>query len=190
DSLKLDLEFLRRRPPDADQVKELFTSLEFKTLLERLGVANAQAQGRGAFRLLDAGTLPERLEHAEHLAVVPVADPGAPLAATLRGIAVSSQAGEGAYVPVELSVPASLARALERDDLPKVSEDIKRDRHFLERLGLRPRGFTFDVSLASYLLDPGKRTHTLDSAAWQFLGWRLGDDSEDDALAVGQRTEE
>src|SRR5438105_12406575 len=32
---------------------------------------------------------------------------------------------------------------------------------------------SFDVSLASYLLDPGKRTHTLESATWQFLGWRL-----------------
>src|SRR5262249_37093307 len=56
--------------------------------------------------------------------------------------------------------------------------------------GLRPREFTFDVSLASYLLDPGKRTHTLDSAAWQFLGWRLVDDSEDDSLALGRRAEE
>jgi DNA polymerase I len=190
DSLRLDLEFLRRRPPDADQVKELFTSLEFKTLLERLGVANTPAQGRGTFRMLDAGMLAERLEHAERLALVPVADPGVPLAATVRGIAVSTQAGEGAYVPAEPSVPASLARALEREDLPKVSEDIKRDRHVLERSGLRPRGFTFDVSLASYLLDPGKRTHTLDSAAWQFLGWRLGGGAEDDALALEQRAEE
>jgi DNA polymerase I len=190
DSLRLDLEFLRRRPPDADQIKELFTSLEFKTLLERLGVEGAQPQGRGTFRMLDVGTLPEQLEQAEHLALVLVADPGPSLTAALRGIAVSTRAGEATYVAVEPSFPACLARALERDDLPKISEDIKRDRHFLERSGLRPRGFTFDVSLASYLLDPGKRTHTLESAAWQYLGWRLGNGADEDALPLEQRADE
>jgi DNA polymerase I len=190
DHLRLDLEFLRRRPPDAEQVKELFTSLEFKTLLERLGVAGTRAEERGAFHMLDAATLPEQLERAERLALVLVADPGSPFTATLRGIAGSTTSGEGVYVAVDPSIPASLARALERDDLPKISEDIKRDRHFLERAGLHPRGFTCDVSLASYLLDPGKRTHTLESAAWQYLGWRLGDGAEEDALALEQGTDE
>ncbi len=190
DSLQLDLEFLRRRPPDAGQIKELFTSLEFKTLLERLGVEGAQLQGRGTFRLLDAGTLPEQLERAEHLALVLDADAGPSFAATLRGIAVSTRPEEATYVTVDPSIPASLARALERNDLPKISEDIKRDRHFLERSGLRPSGFTFDISLASYLLDPGKRTHTLESAAWQYLGWRLGDGEAEDALPLERRADE
>ncbi len=186
DDLRLDPEFLRRRPPDLDQVKELFTSLEFKTLLERLGVGNAPARGRGTVSMFAADTLPERLQRADRLALALVADPGSPLAATLRGIAVSTTTGEGTFVPVATSIPEDLVRALERMDMPKISPDIKRDRRLLERAGLRPAGFTFDVSLASYLIDPGKRTHTLESAAWQYLGWRLGDGTQDDALALGQ----
>ena len=193
DSLQLDLEFLKRRPPDADQIKELFTTLEFKTLLERLGVESTRAQGRGAFRMLDAGTLPEQLERAEHLALALVADPAPPHAPALRGIALSARAGEGLYLPVGSSIPPSLAQALEREELPKISEDTKRDRHVLERAGVHPRGFTFDVSLASYLLDPGKRTHTVDSAAWQYLGWRLSNEpngAQGGALALDQSAEQ
>jgi len=186
----LDPEFLRRRPPDEDQVKALFTALEFKTLLERLGVAAPTPQGRGAYRTVDPEALPALLEGAKHLAVALAADPGHPLTARLHGIAVSARTGEGAYL-AGAAIPAPLARLLEREDLPKYSQDIKHDRLLLEQAGLHPRGFAFDVSLASYLLDPGKRTHTLDAAAWQFLGWRLGaGQAEEGGLALGQTPDE
>jgi DNA polymerase-1 len=184
--LRLDLEFLRRRPPDLDQVKELFTTLEFKTLLERLGVGAPAPQSRGTYRALAPEGLPGLLAGAARLAVALVANGGHPLTATLQGIAISPRSGEGAYVEAEGVFPRILAGLLEREDLPKLSQDVKRDRLLLQGLGLRPGGFAFDVSLASYLLDPGKRTHTLESVAWQYLGWRLGDGAEGDALAMGQ----
>ncbi|HTD45864.1 MAG TPA: DNA polymerase I [bacterium] len=192
DNVRLDLEFLRRRPPDRDQVKELFTTLEFKTLLERLGVEAPAPQSRGTYRTVAADALPRLLAEAARLAIAPVAGPGHPLTAELRGLAASTKTGEGAYVPVESGIPRALADLLERGDLPKLSEDAKRDRLLLEGAGLHPRGFAFDVSLASYLLDPGKRTHTLESAAWQFLGWRLGNGeaAEGDALSLGRAPEE
>ncbi|HEX9247758.1 MAG TPA: DNA polymerase I [bacterium] len=192
DNVRLDLEFLRRRPPDRDQVKELFTTLEFKTLLERLGVEAPAPQSRGTYRTVAADALPPLLAEAARLAIAPVAGPGHPLTAELRGLAVSTKTGEGAYVPVESGIPRALADLLERGGLPKLSEDAKRDRLLLEGAGLHPRGFAFDVSLASYLLDPGKRTHTLESASWQFLGWRLGNGeaAEGDALSLGRAPEE
>jgi len=192
DNVRLDPEFLRRRPPDLDQVKELFTSLEFKTLLERLGVEAAAPQSRGTYRTLAPHALPEVLHGVSRLAVALAADDGHPLTSRLRGIGVSPRAGEGVYVPVESGVPKALAELLQREDVPKLSQDAKRDRLLLEGAGLRPNGFAFDVSIASYLLDPGKRTHTLESAAWQYLGMRLGgaDAADGDALALGESPEE
>jgi DNA polymerase-1 len=190
DNVHLDPEFLRRRPPDLEQVKSLFTSLEFKTLLERLGGDTPAAQSRGTYRTAKPDDLPAVLNGAEHLAVALIADGGHPLMAKLRGIAVSTKAGEGFYVPVESAVPPSLAKALEWDALPKASQDAKRDRLLLNGAGLHPCGFVFDVSLASYLIDPGKRTHTLESAAWQYLGWRLGNGAEGDELPLGQGPDE
>jgi DNA polymerase-1 len=190
DNVRFDPEFLRRRTPDLEQVKELFTSLEFKTLLERLGVAAPAPQSRGTYRVLTPTVLPDLLGDVSRLAVSLVADDGHPFTARLRGVAISPRDGEGGYLPVESAVPEVLAALLEREDLPKLSRDAKRDLLLLEGAGLRPRGFAFDVSLASYLLDPGKRTHTLESAAWQYLGWRLGGAAEGDALPLGQNPEE
>jgi DNA polymerase I len=188
----LDPEFLKRRPPDAAQVRELFTSLEFKTLLERLGVDAPAAQARGTYRTVAAADLSRILRGVKRLAIALDAGPGHPFTAKLRGVALSPHAEEGMYLALEDGVPKVLAALLERDDLPKVSEDAKRDRLLLEGAGLRPRGFAFDVSLASYLLEPGKRTHTLESAAWQYLRWRLGDGEAagGDALPLGRNTEE
>jgi DNA polymerase-1 len=109
DNIRLDPEFLRRRPPDLDQVKELFARLEFKTLLERLGVEAPVPQSRGTYRTLGPEDLPKLLADASRLAVALVADAGHPLMARLRGIAVSPRAGEGVYVEVESAVPKSLA---------------------------------------------------------------------------------
>src|SRR3989475_4154029 len=38
-----------------------------------------------------------------------------------------------------------------------------------------------DVGIASYLMNPGRRTHTLGTAAWEYLGWRLRMDEEQEA---------
>src|SRR5438309_2614166 len=189
--VQLDLEFLRRRPPDLDQVKALFTTLEFKTLLERLGVTAPAPQSRGTYRTVGPEAVAALLNGTARLAIALAADPGHPLTARLHGIAVSPQAGEGAYVADGAGIPRALATLSERQEVPKLSRDIKRDRLLLESAGLHPRGFAFDVALASYLLDPGKRTHTLESAAWQYLGWRLGGDgAEGDGLALEQSAPE
>jgi len=185
--VELPLEFvaLRRRPLDVEKVRDLFTRLEFKSLLERLGVGTPRAESRGTYRTVAAGDLNGVLTRATQIALAPVADDGHPMLARLRGLAIATQPGEAVYVEAAGEVPAALAKALERDDLPKLSEDVKRDRLLLEAAGLQPRGFAFDVSLASYLLDPGKRTHTLESAAWEHLGWRLHEGVGGEGLALG-----
>lgn len=181
--LSLDWAALRRRTPDLDRVRALFTDLEFKTLLDRLGVATAAPaeQAPGAYRTVSAAELGAALAAATQLAIAPVAGEGHPFAARLLGVAVATRPGEAVYAEVNGGVPAPLARVLEREDLPKLSQDVKRDLLLLEGAGLAPRGFVFDVGLASYLLDPAKRTHTLGGAAWDFLRWRMHDGAESPA---------
>jgi DNA polymerase-1 len=111
----VDWEALRVRPYDRDRVVELFRDLEFKSLLERLGV----------------GAVHERGEY------------------------------------------------LESEDVRKISQDAKSDLVRLRRAGLRPRGFTFDVGVASYVLNPGRRSHDLETVAWEQIGWRLGESKGD-----------
>ncbi len=185
----LDWEALRRRPFDVGRVRDLFTQLEFKSLLDRLGVAAPAAQAPGTYRTIAADAAAAYLAGARRLALVAVADEGHPLLARLRGVALAARPGDAVYLEVSAGLPAALGQALERDDLPKLSQDSKRDRLLLEGAGAAPRGFAFDVSLASSLLDPGTRTHTLADAAWDHLRWRLRDGAGGEGLALGPAPE-
>lgn len=184
----LEWDSLRHRPLDPDRVRALFTRLEFKSLLDRLGVESAaQDQPRGAYHLIGSEAAGEFLEGATQLAVVPIAEDGHPLSARLRGLALAVRAGEAGYLELrDAAVPPAVASALGRPDLPKLSEDTKRDRLLLEGAGVSPQSFAFDVALASYLLDPGKRSHTVETAAWEHLRWRMAPgDGEEGGLALG-----
>ena len=198
--LPVDIDALRRRPVDTDRLRALFTRLEFKSLLDRLGVAAPKAQARGRYRTISPDAVAVFLVGAAHVAIAPVFEQAShPLVARLRGLGLAVKPEEAVYVDLAGGVPPALAAALEREDVPKLSQDSKRDRLLLEGAGLTPRGFVFDVALASYLIDPGKRTHTLETAAWEQLGWRLHDAAgtggtspgpDGNGLALGQSADE
>jgi len=178
-------EELRRRPPDRERLMALFRDLEFKTLLERLGTAPPQAASRGEYGVAasPAGLLEEVRQRGE-AGVVLAHTPGHPLTATLTGIAVAGREGRARFLPIDGQIPAELAAWLADPSVRKVSGDAKTDYHLLVRHGVRPGGWDFDVALAAYLLNPGKRTHTLETAAWEYLHWRLGGDEGEGALPL------
>jgi DNA polymerase-1 len=82
---------------------------------------------------------------------------------------------EGVAAPVNLpslSDPAmSLLHALLSDPtVPKTLHNAKFDAAVLRRAGAVLNGLTFDTMLASYVLDPGRRSHSMDLLAVEFLG--------------------
>ncbi len=183
--LSISWDLLARRPVDAARVRELFTRLEFRSLLDRLGVDVPRTEARGTYGVLEPDELASFLEGSSEVAIAPVID-GDPPTRHLAGLALAPGAGTARYLDLAAGVPVGLAQALAREDLQKLSQDVKRDILLLEGAGLAPRGFAFDVGLASYLLDSGKRTHTLESAAWEHLGWRLHEqEASTDGLALG-----
>lgn len=67
--------------------------------------------------------------------------------------------------PITSPAMASLRELLADASVRKVGHNIKYDMHVLERAGAPLAGVHFDTSLASYVLDPGKRQHGLDILA-------------------------
>ncbi|MDQ7849838.1 MAG: DNA polymerase I [Armatimonadota bacterium] len=173
-------EELRRHPPDRERLTALFRDLEFKTLLERLGTAPPQAPPQGEYQVVSSpeGLLAEVRQRGE-AGVVLVHTPEHPLTATLTGIAVAGREGRARFLPLDGRIPNELAAWLADPSVRKVTGDAKGDYHLLVRQGVRPGGWDFDVALAAYLLNPGKRTHTLQSAAWEYLHWRLEGEGEE-----------
>lgn len=81
----------------------------------------------------------------------------------------------GAPEPVNLPAFGSEAMAPLRDMLedasvPKIAQNAKYDMLVLRGAGVRLAGLAFDTMLASYVLDPGRRSHGLDMLAFEHLG--------------------
>jgi DNA polymerase-1 len=62
-----------------------------------------------------------------------------------------------------------LLELLEDDAVRKVGQNLKYDFLVFRREGITLRGIDFDTMIASYVLDPGRREHGLDSLALQHL---------------------
>ncbi|MEW5928501.1 MAG: DNA polymerase I [Gemmatimonadota bacterium] len=67
---------------------------------------------------------------------------------------------------------APLVAAIESPEVEKVGQNLKYDLLVFRRAGVRLEGIGFDTMIASYLLDPGRREHGMDSLALQYLDHR------------------
>jgi DNA polymerase-1 len=68
---------------------------------------------------------------------------------------------------------APLRELLEDERVRKTAQNAKYDLLALRRAGVTLRGLDFDTMLASYVLDPGRRSHGLDVLALEFLDHTL-----------------
>jgi DNA polymerase-1 len=75
--------------------------------------------------------------------------------------------------PLDDPSMAPLRALLEDATVPKVAQNAKYDLLVLRRAGITLRGLVSDTMLASYVLDPGRRSHGLDLLALEFLGHRM-----------------
>jgi DNA polymerase I len=71
--------------------------------------------------------------------------------------------------PIGDTAMAPLRELLEDPGVKKSAHDAKWHQLVLRRTGVELRGIDFDPMIASYVLDPGRRAHTLDQLALEFL---------------------
>jgi DNA polymerase-1 len=151
---------------DEDQVRRLFTSLEFRTLLERLedvrkGAAAAEwdteldlteGTGEELRDLAGKGPVAVRL-HAE--------------GEGLDGMAASTGEGRAVYAAFP-SVEADAVLA--EPAVQKWVHDAKELQSSAARSGREVDGVVFDTMLAGYLLDPAEAAYELSSLTATYLG--------------------
>lgn len=186
-----DPEACRSRQFDAETLRTLFQTLEFRQLAadiltpEISETTDAPQTDRAYHTILSAAELEallNRLQQAALLALDTETTSENPHAAELVGVSVTDTPFEAWYIPCgheylgapeQLSceqVLSCLRPLLENAALPKVGQNIKYDWIVLERHGVQLAGVVFDTMLASYLLNPSRRSHSLDQIAQEFLG--------------------
>jgi DNA polymerase-1 len=180
-----DLEALRLQSPDNEAVVRLFRELEFNRFLDRFTSRQAGIAEASRYTLIhDPAALREIVEEARQKGAVGLhleTSGATPTRANVVGIALATDVGKAAYVPIchaagpcleRGEVMRALAPLLQDPGVEKVSADWKPDLLVWEREGLRVADPLFDVSLASYVLNPGRRAHTIEALALEFMDHR------------------
>ena len=102
-----------------------------------------------------------------------------PVAANLVGISISWEAGRAFYVPVrgvggdtlpQEEVVRALRPMFEDESVAKCGQNIKYDLIVLAEAGIAVVGELFDSMVASFLLDPLRRSHSMDWLARELYG--------------------
>jgi DNA polymerase-1 len=153
---------------DVDAVRRVFTSLEFRTLFERL-----EEVGRSAKPAVEVAELDLREADVNEVALVLGSD--APKAVRLdledrevRGIAVSVGGGQAAYAATK--DVGGVEDALADASAPKWAHDAKDLETAILAEGRTLGGVVTDTMLAAYLLDPAAATFELPPLCEQYLG--------------------
>lgn len=168
---------LKRREPDREKLRELFAKLEFKELFQELSppagrkITYARIEGDGA-----ASSLAKRIGSLEEMALEVKADGPIPIPAKLTSLALCGKKGENIYLPLKEAkakkeILSILRPYLEGEEVKKYLHNAKFISHLFLNEGIELKGVVWDTMLVSYLLNPSRADHSLETIAWDFLGW-------------------
>ncbi|MFH2090886.1 MAG: DNA polymerase I [Pseudomonadota bacterium] len=171
---------------DMEKAFELFQELEFKTLA--MEFAQSADKSEKIYKLVSTLKEVERLAHVLEnkglFAIDTETTSKNPVEADLVGLSFSYAENQAFYIPVAHTFPDGnqqpdkqavldiLRLVLENPDIKKVGQNIKYDYIVLARSGVFMKGIFFDTMIASYLLNPAIRGHSLDRIAMNLFGYK------------------
>ena len=178
------MEDFKLLPYNTQEAFALFQELEFNTLMNEF--AKKPDPSEKIYKLItNLGEL-EKLAHVLTNKGIFALDTETtsknPTEARLVGISFSYRENQGFYIPVGHTSPGEVEQpakedilrifkpVLENPDIKKVGQNIKYDYIVLSRFGIFLEGISFDTMIASYLLNPSTRGHSLDSIAMTLFG--------------------
>lgn len=187
---------LDMQPPDVPRLMDLYRRCGFHSLMEKLKVvrANETLKYRAITQPEELEKLLPKLEKGNPLSVDLETTALDPMQAEIVGFSFAVKDGEAFWIPamggffpkgeagflrLGQAVPAEtrwvlekLRPILEDDSIPKCGQNLKYDALVLRCYGIELKGIAFDTMVASYLLDPSRRQHNLDSLALEHLNFK------------------
>ncbi|MBE0593490.1 MAG: DNA polymerase I [Gemmatimonadales bacterium] len=190
---------LRARPQDIERLQQLYTELEFHSLVSKLesepaAVAVVSSPFHVVADVADVRRVVREARAAPLVAIDTETSSLDPLQADLIGLSLAVPDGPAWYFPfahrlpdgelMQAKPPANLPPPsadamrplmdlLEDPAIPKAGHNVKYDWLVLRRAGVRLLGVAYDSMLASFVLDPGRRSHALDVLVLEHLGERM-----------------
>ncbi|VFQ44671.1 DNA polymerase I [Desulfoluna butyratoxydans] len=181
--LPFDEEALVVPEPDGETLLELFKELGFKKYIKMFSAPQKKVTKAYHAVLTEEALaeLADKIKDAPLVAVDTETTALSPMLAEVVGISVAVTPHEAYYIPFghtglesdkQLSKEAAFAvmkPILEDPSIRKCGQNIKYDLLVLKGAGIELRGIAFDTMVASYLLNPTRRSHGLDDLAMELF---------------------
>lgn len=178
---------------DRNKVVDLFRELNFKSLLTKLPQVNVKASQQARLSFDINAPVPQKKGHdytlvndeatwekfltalkkQERFAIDTETSELDPWKADLLGLSFSWKSGEGWYIVANEDRLEVLRPILEDPKIEKIGHNMKFDAEILKLNGITLAPLSFDTMLASYLLNPGTRQHSLDALAFTEFGYEM-----------------
>jgi len=181
--------------PDTDVLRELFSRLELRTLLNKLDDDQGQqatasdtpdapdtTDYQTIFTQQEFAAWLEKIAQAELVAFDTETTSLEYMDAVVVGVSLAIAEGEACYIPVAHNYPGApdqldrtwvleqLKPWLEDSSKAKVGHNLKYDAHVLANHDITLRGMAYDTMLESYVLNSTATRHDMDSVASRYLG--------------------
>jgi len=181
--LSVEIASLRVSSPDADRLARLFKDLEFQRLQKLFPIKSDLSHKKYRVILDDENfkALIDELIQTGIFALDIETTAKDPMQAEVVGLSFACRPNEAAYIPLRHRYSGaprqldpdrtlgSLKPLLEDPKLAKVGQNIKYDWIVLKRSGIDLQGVIFDTMVASYLLNPTRRAHNLETISAEYL---------------------
>ncbi len=194
--IDFNLEDLKNRTINYEETRRLFLELEFNKLLKQILpedevkelAEEAPDAKKATYQTISSvdqlKKLVKKLSSKKEIAVDTETTSLNPLMAKLVGVSLSDGAGSGYYIPLghsevgERNLPfdeavAEIKKLLENPEVQKIGQNIKYDLEVLHRYNIEIDPVSFDTMLASYVLNPSVRQHSLDFLALKHFDYRM-----------------
>jgi DNA polymerase-1 len=196
--IELDVDAMVAGEPDVDALRQLFTELEFTSLLKELlpAMEVGEVQYTQATSPTDIDAVLKLIPKDGALAIaIEMAEPAGdeeedeepeegvlPLTVAAQptstggghNLAISAAPSTAVTVPLDLKpVAERLGSVLADQTIPKTIHDAKRALHTLATLGIEIAGLLHEPMLYSYLLDPTYSSHSLAEIALRRFNLKL-----------------
>lgn len=182
----VSLDNFARRPFDKAQCVNLFRELEFTSLIRHPLFSEEKKTQNQISVISTLDQLNVFIDKVKNCGVVSIdIQTGSTLARAgeIIGISLSVQKDEAVYIPVShlqntnlplTQVLSLLKEIIESDRVRKIGSNLKFVYQVFKNQGICLKGIWFDVMIAAYLIDSGKRDYDIDVLAAEYLGQELG----------------
>lgn len=192
-SVKLDEKALKVEEPDKQKLAELFKRFELNTLYKRFAVEQTDRQqeslalsGDVTYKAVESmeqlQNLLAQAEKAGEMAIDTETTSMNQLKASLVGISLAFKEGEAFYIPLThedkdknlfLDKTLDIFRKFFDTNTKLIGHNLKYDRQIFDNHEIKLKNIYFDTMIASYLLNPGRRSHKLDALADEYFDYHM-----------------